>query len=99
MAYIPYNKKKSLYNTWQSKSDNKFYYSTRWRKVRSQFLKENPICIECKKIGITTEATTVDHIIQIINGGDPYNFNNLQSLCKIHHAKKSAKETNENKIQ
>ncbi len=39
---------------------NKFYNTTRWRKLRSMFIKENPLCVECNGIG-----QVVDHIIPI----------------------------------
>ena len=44
---------------------NKFYNTTRWRKLRSMFIKEHPLCVECNGIG-----QVVDHIIPIRLGGE-----------------------------
>ena len=75
------------------KTDNsKFYNSTKWRKLRKLFVAQNPVCVHCEQKGFTTAVAEVDHIVPIRLGGDPYDFNNLQSLCKSCHARKSAKE-------
>ena len=80
------------------KTDNsKFYQSTRWRKLRKMFVAENPVCVHCEAKGFTTPVAEVDHIIPLRLGGYPYDFNNLQSLCKSCHAKKSAKEGQQTK--
>ena len=80
------------------KTDNsKFYQSTRWRKLRKMFVAENPVCVHCEAKGFTTPVAEVDHIIPLRLGGHPYDFNNLQSLCKSCHAKKSAKEGHQTK--
>lgn len=33
-----------------------------------------------------------DHIIEIADGGSPFDADNLQTLCKTHHAEKSKAE-------
>lgn len=68
-------------------------YNATWRRYRIHFLKENPICVECKKAGIYVPATVVDHIIP--HKGNMALFwdrNNHQALCKRHHDIKTAKE-------
>jgi len=91
MAYIPLKPKKA-YKTWQTPGDNLMYHTKRWKQTRAAFLKRRPLCEECKRLGITTPATVVDHIRQIKLGGHEFDFNNLQALCKTHHAKKSGRE-------
>ncbi len=54
----------------------------------------NRLCHECAKQGNTVEMHTVDHIVRIKDGGSRTDFSNLQSLCKHHHAVKSAQEGN-----
>lgn len=72
---------------------NEFDYNARpWRKRRLQQLQEEPLCRECLKHDIVTEATVADHIIPIKDGGDPWDKSNLQSLCKKHHDSKSGRE-------
>ncbi|MBO2714488.1 hypothetical protein GTP11_15710 [Lactiplantibacillus plantarum] len=43
-------------------------------------------------------ATSVDHIVPLFLGGDPYDWNNLQSLCDYHHSLKSQQEREQKKI-
>lgn len=73
------------------------YHSPRWRRVRDAYIKDNPLCEQCKregKINLYQKGNyfAVDHIKPIRLGGDPYNPDNLQTLCEPHHAQKSAKE-------
>ena len=84
--------------------DNKFYHSSQWRKLRNSYIKNNPLCIECKKEGKLTPTEIIDHIkpINPENGWDlqdgkypnPMDISNLQSLCKKHHYSKMAKASN-----
>lgn len=67
-------------------------YNARWRKARKAYLKQNPLCVACKSIGVITEATVVDHIKP--HKGDQELFwdrSNWQSLCKRCHDRKTAK--------
>jgi 5-methylcytosine-specific restriction protein A len=67
--------------------------------LREWRLKTEPLCRECVAQGIyDVVATEVDHIEP--HRGDWSKFvdrNNLQSLCKSHHSKKTAKERREDK--
>jgi 5-methylcytosine-specific restriction protein A len=68
-------------------------YGSRWNRARVQFLKENPLCVECLKRGQVTAATVVDH--EIPHKGDTELFwdkSNWRSLCTPDHNAKSAKE-------
>ena len=69
-----------------------FYNSSRWRGIRSYWIKRNPLCIECSRIGRVVAATVVDHRIPIRQGGDMYSEKNLQSMCTSCHDKKSRRE-------
>lgn len=64
-----------------------FYNTKKWKDKRLKVLRRDKyICIECKRYGKITEATTVHHIY-------PYelfpelklNLNNLISLCEKCH--------------
>jgi len=66
------------------------YNTKRWKKVRELALKrDGGLCVMCLKEGRIVKADVVDHIIEIKDGGDPYDLNNLQSLCNKCHAKKT----------
>lgn len=69
-----------------------FYQSAAWRRLRMIKLQANPVCEECLRRGLVTEATVVDHIVPINEGGAPLDMRNLQSLCAHCHNIKSGRE-------
>jgi len=75
-----------------ARGDNKFYNSSAWRKLRNRFIQVHPLCTHCMDEDRTTEAKEIDHIKAIEDGGEPLDWNNLQSLCKAHHTKKTNRE-------
>lgn len=100
MPYKPHAKKRP----WEPKKDNRpharrlkpnseFYNSRQWRKVRALYLQSHPFCEcdECKS-GIPLPADTVDHIIPINKGGDPWAETNFQAMNHRCHNKKSGRE-------
>jgi len=57
-----------------------------WRYTRLAKLSATPYCEHCGN-----PATCVDHILPIEDGGHPFDYSNLQSLCfKCHNAKSAA---------
>lgn len=76
----------------QKVDNSKFYQSKQWRRVRKLYVTENPLCEHCEKRGIITEVQEVDHIKPLRLGGAKFDFENLQSLCKSCHGRKSGKE-------
>ena len=69
------------------------YQTKQWKATRSHHIKKNPICKECKeKDGRIVAGNVVDHIIPVRQGGKPFDFDNLQTLCNEHHNKKSIEE-------
>ena len=73
-------------------SGDKFYHTPAWRNLRKKYIKEHPLCEECLRNGDTTPGYAVDHIVRIKDGGARLDENNLQTLCKRHHAIKTGKE-------
>lgn len=71
-----------------------WYNKDIWKhELRPAQLLREPFCRECAKRGIRTRATVVDHVIPF--RGDWLLFvdpNNLQSLCKTCHDRKTALE-------
>lgn len=68
-------------------------YPPSWWRIRKQVLTEQPLCQPCERAGRITLAAEVDHIIPIRNHGDKVNRNNLQSICRECHRKKSTAES------
>ena len=82
-----HKKHKRNHNDW-----SRWYSLPRWRKARTMYLNEHPLCVECHKHNTLTTATVVDHIVD--HKGDLILFwdsNNWQSLCKRCHDRKTAK--------
>jgi 5-methylcytosine-specific restriction endonuclease McrA len=74
----------------------KFYQTREWRTLRLVKLTESPWCEECKKEGLNTLATEVDHITDISQAPTRFmDITNLQSLCKQHHSAKTFQEHRE----
>ena len=66
-------------------------YGSKWRTARKEFLRANPLCLECHRKGIPRVATVVDHVIP--HKGDVGLFwdrSNWQVLCKRCHDRKTA---------
>ena len=75
-----------------------FYNTTKWKELRLLKLQMNPLCEHCLRENKITPATEVDHIIPIQQRPDlALDINNLQSLCKPCHSRKTAQETNQKK--
>ncbi|TNV14914.1 HNH endonuclease [Buttiauxella sp. B2] len=67
-------------------------YGTGWDKTRLRILqRDKGLCQECLRRGAITEATCVDHIDPLANGGS-HSDDNLQSLCTPCHRVKTARE-------
>ncbi len=67
-------------------------YDATWRRVRAAYLRAQPFCEACEREGRTTAAQLVDHIVPLRSGGARLDPSNLQSLCRAHHAAKTARE-------
>jgi 5-methylcytosine-specific restriction protein A len=69
------------------------YNSSKWRKLRLLFLREYPLCEQCKRKGVIKAAEVVDHVTP--HKGDERLFwdeSNWQALCKECHDRKTARE-------
>lgn len=71
----------------------KLINSARWKKLRVEKLKANPVCEECAVHGVSTLATEVHHVqpVESVAGTAAmerlmFNWMNLQSLCHACHA-------------
>ena len=80
------------YRDRRTTDNSKFYHSSQWEAIRLQQLMREPLCRECKKIGLEVPGTVVDHIEPIEDGGSKTDSDNLQTLCNTCHNRKSGRE-------
>jgi 5-methylcytosine-specific restriction protein A len=74
------------------------YNTRRWRTIRVNHLRANPLCVSCLREGRTVPGRVADHVVP--HNGDVslfYDESNLQTLCDFTtkyncHGKKTAKE-------
>jgi hypothetical protein len=73
-------------NMVMSRVGSHVYNSLRWKTLSKKIRKDHPYCFICNKV----EARLyVDHIVEIGDGGKPYDLNNLQVLCASCHTTKT----------
>lgn len=68
-------------------------YGSKWQRASKAFLRENPLCEECKRNGKYVQATVVDH--KTPHRGNQELFwdkRNWQALCKPCHDRKTGTE-------
>ena len=88
-----HNKQRHAQINERRQNSNSSGYTHEWRQARVEYLRKHPLCVECQKIGRTTAAKIVDHIIP--HRGNKTLFwdeSNWQSLCSSHHSIKTARE-------
>ena len=91
--YCPVHQKEMDREYNSNRPYKKLYNSSRWQGLRRYVLNKQPLCVECLKAGVVTPATVVDHIEPHKGNVDLFwDENNLQSLCKSCHDRKTAKE-------
>jgi len=73
---------------------NPIYNTKRWKEVRRLVLEEDGDCHWCRLKGKRTQATQVDHVIELDRGGDPYDRSNLVSCCSSCNASRGARFVN-----
>lgn len=80
---------------------SKFYNARKWRNTAKAHKLKHPFCVDCEKEGIVAAVKVTDHVrglgFLMDNGLDPYDYNELQSLCEKHHNIKSGKESHRNR--
>lgn len=68
----------------QRESAAKRGYDRKWRRIRAQFLRHNPVCEDCG-----APATEPHHRIPRSKGGTDH-WDNLMALCKTCHSRRTA---------
>ena len=72
-----------------------FYGKAVWQKARKMYASRHPLCEDCLERGYTVEMEIVDHIEEILDGGERLSEQNFRSLCRSCHAIKTAKKRKE----
>lgn len=68
-------------------------YDAAWTKLRNWYIRRRPVC---EWNNCMQPAAIVDHIIPICNAPERrLDASNLQSLCRTHHAVKTARDNKE----
>ena len=72
----------------------RIYCTPEWLALREQALaRDRGLCVRCNREGFVNSAEAVHHIRHIRKGGDPWDIDNLQSLCRTcHEGEHTAKE-------
>lgn len=68
------------------------YKTTQWRNLRAQYVAFQPLCEHCLAFDIIKPGKIVDHIIELEDGGQPFEKSNLQHLCHSCHNTKTGRE-------
>lgn len=74
-AHQAYNRQR------QDKAEQDIYNSYRWQQLRKAKREANPFCERCADKGIVKQAELVHHRRPIKDGGDPWAWENLESVC------------------
>ena len=65
------------------------YRTSQGRNLRARVLGEDPTCaVE----GCQERSTSVDHIVPLADGGDPFARSNVRGLCYSHHRRRSSQQ-------
>lgn len=64
-------------------------YGYRWRKYRTTYLANHPLCVVCGRV-----ATEIDHKRAVTGPDDPlfWDADNHQPMCKPHHSEKTNRD-------
>lgn len=77
---------------WHKANDHRTLTGRPWRRLRLQILERDGYrCQPCKRRGYVTEATEVDHVIALAQGGTD-ELSNLQAICVPCHEVKSVRD-------
>lgn len=78
------------YNRYERDPATRKRYGRTWKRVRDRYIKEHPLCEECRKYNRLTPAEEVHHIRPLSKGGT-HAEENLMSLCTSCHSEITAR--------
>lgn len=62
------------------------YDTHKWRTLRTQLLRANPLCVRCSNMGIVKLANVIDHCIPARVYDDFFDTDNLFPVCTQCHS-------------
>ena len=89
------HKQRPKNRVWSKPENAAFYKQKLWTETSKAYRHQNPLCENCLEKGFTSETWCTDHIIPIEEGGDKWDWDNFQALCKSCHGRKTGRETAE----
>lgn len=95
ITYCPEHKAQFQREQSRSRNIDPFYGKNIWKKTRAKFLREHPLCEDCRNEGYVTPATEVHHIIPVAQGGSRLEEENLVALCHSCHMKRHGRLSQE----
>lgn len=79
-------------STTAKKEAQQIYQDKRWRPLREEKLRCNPLCERCESLGVSRFAKEVHHIVAFMSAASlthrdrlAFDFDNLRSLCVDCH--------------
>ena len=75
-----------------------FYINPGWKRYRKWYLSGHPLCERCQRHGKTVPATLVHHIVELEDGGEPFDPANTEALCASCHNKVHGKRGGDAKV-
>ena len=81
----PIEERQRKYEHHYNEKGQNVYGTYRWKKLRKAKVTSDPLCEHCMRQDIAKAVEEVDHIVELEDGGEMWDINNLQSLCKRHH--------------
>ena len=93
MPTIPRLRDTKRPQSYRKRQRQSMYSKAEYRKLRDWYYQCHPICEDCQRIGLLTEAKDIHHVLspydQNISPAESYrrlmDENNLVSLCRYHH--------------
>ena len=93
MPTIPRLRDKKRPQSYRKQQRQSMYSKSEYRKLRDWYYQCHPICEDCQRIGLLTEAKDIHHVMSPYDPNiSPAEFyrrlmdeNTLVSLCRYHH--------------
>lgn len=76
----------------RGKQDRGIYATNKWKQRSVAQRKRQPLCEVCLENGRTIAATQADHRVPMSEGGDPFAWSNLRSICGPCHRTKTGRD-------
>lgn len=67
------------------------YASPHWKRLSTFIRRRDPLCVLCPGDD-PHPSVEADHIIALSDGGEPFDPDNLQGVCRRCHGRKSRQE-------